>query len=179
MTTRVRTPYVTDDEVSVIARADRFLHDTCAMYRIDPPSVEDVRAWASVAFDVNEHPDDMQAWLDDYIDARETAAGERCQAIFGLLDRFARLEPEDAQAVADIAEDARVASSCDPRVLVMVTHDGGAIVADLAGANVQGVTPPLTRRELRARRRRECRDYCRDRRLRRDGRRALAEFASR
>jgi hypothetical protein len=155
-------------------RADAYLRTLCAGYRVDPPSVADVLAYASVANDVTEDPIDPQEWLDDYIDARETVAGNRCQAIFGLLDRYARLDDESAQAVADLSEDARFASPCDPRVLVLVTHDGSAIVADLAGADVQTFGPTLTRRERRARRRRARRDWRRDWRLHRDARRAVA-----
>lgn len=151
-----------------LQRAERFLRDTCEMYRVDPPSVEDVRAWASVAFDVTDEPVRPEAWLDDFIGERETAAGERCQAIFGLLDRYARLDDGSAQAVADLSEDARFASPCDPCVLVLVTHDGSAIVADLAGGDVQTFGAELSWRERRAQRRRDRRAYCRDRRLYRD-----------
>jgi hypothetical protein len=150
------------------ARADAYLRTLCAGYRVDPPSVEDVMAWASVAFDVTEDPIDPQEWLDDFIDARETVAGERCQAIFGHLDRYARLDDATAQAVADTSEDARFASPCDPRVLVMVTAEGGAIVADLAGRHADEHGPLLSRRERRRKRRLERRTYCRDRRLHRD-----------
>jgi hypothetical protein len=116
-------------------RAARVLRDVCAGYRIDPPSVEDIEAYASVVFDVTEDAIDPQDWLVDFIDERETAAGDRCQAIFGLLDRYAKLPDDVAQAVANLAEDARFASPCDPCVLVLVTHDGSAIVADLAGGS--------------------------------------------
>jgi hypothetical protein len=154
-------------------RAATFLREVCAMNRIAPPSNADVEEYQSVVFDVTEDPIDPTAWLDDYIGAGENAAGDRCQAIFDRLDRYARLHPDDAQAVADTAEDARFASPCDPCVLVLVTHDGSAIVADLAGADVQAFTPPLTRREWRARMRRARRVRRRDSRLHRDARRAV------
>lgn len=127
-------------------RAARFLRHTCTMYRVDPPSVADIMEWASVAFDVTEDHVNSQDWLDDFIDARERVAGERCQAVFGMLDRFARLDDATAQTVADLSEDARFASPCDPQVLVMVTADGGAIVADLAGRNVHEFDPRPRRR---------------------------------
>lgn len=174
-TTRVRAEYVTESDLAlwlakhpVANRCAEDLRQTCANYRIDPPSLADFRTYFLLWL----NGDGAEDWLDDYIDAGETAAGERCQAIFGRLDRYARLEDATAQAVADTSEDARFAS-CDPCVLVMVTHDGSAIVADFAGADVQVFEPQRSRRERRAQRARERRTYCRDRRLQRDARRAL------
>lgn len=161
-------------ETDLTVRAARHLREVCAIYRIDPPSVAEVHEYASVAFDVLEDNLDLNDWLIDFIDAREQVAGDRCQSIFARLDAYARLDDATAQAVADTSEDARFAHSCDPRVLVMVTSSGGAIVADLAGAHVHEFGPELSRREHRAQRRRARRTYCRDRRLHRDARRAIA-----
>lgn len=157
----------------LLQQADAYLRTLCTGYRVDPPSVADVQEYASVAFDVTEDGADPELWVDDFIGARETTAGKRCRVIFERLDRYARLDDATAQAVADRSEDARMASPCDPRVLVLVTHDGSAIVADLAGGDVQTFAPALSRRDRRAQRRRDGRDYCRDRRLHRDARRAM------
>jgi hypothetical protein len=123
-------------ETDLTVRADQHLREVCAIYRIDPPSVAEVHEYASVAFDVLEDGADLSDWLVDFIDAREQVAGARCQSIFARLDAYARLDAATAQAVVDTSEAARFAHSCDPRVLVLVTSSGAAIVADLAGANV-------------------------------------------
>lgn len=149
----------------LVQRAERHLRETCAIYRIDPPSVADVHEYASVAYDVLEDGIAPMTWLDDFIDARETIAGNRCQSIFRRLDLYARLDDPTAQTVADTSEDARFASPCDPRVLVLVTTSGGAIVADLSAGAVHEYTPTLPRRARRAARRAARRTMRRDRRL--------------
>jgi hypothetical protein len=133
-------------ETDLTVRAARHLRDICTSYRIDPPSVADVHEYAAVAFDVLEDGINLTDWLIDYIDARETTAGHRCQSIFQRLDTYARLDDLTAQAVADTSETARFASSCDPCVLVMVTSSGGAIVADISGGAVHEYDPLPRRR---------------------------------
>lgn len=128
-------------ETDLTARAARHLRETCAIYRVDPPSVADIHEYASVAFDVLEDGADPRDWLDNYIDARERVAGDRCQSIFARLHTYAHLDAATAQRVVDISEQARFASSCDPCVLVLVTHDGGAIVADISGGAVDEFDP--------------------------------------
>lgn len=151
-------------ETDLTVRAARHLRETCAIYRVDPPTVADIYEYASVAFDVLADEEaaelhgrrdgvspsftfnlDPRQWLDNYIDARERAAGDRCQSIFDRLDAYARLDDAVAHRVADISEAARFAS-CDPCVLVLVTHSGGAIVADISGGAVHEFDPLPRRR---------------------------------
>lgn len=134
-------------ETDLTARAARHLRETCAIYRVDPPTVADIYEYASVAFDVLEDdvPDPRQ-WLDNYICDRQDIAGARCKAIFDRLDTYARLDDAVAQRVVDISERARFASSCDPCVLVLTTSSGGAIVADISGGAVHEFDPLPRRR---------------------------------
>lgn len=139
---------VLDPTDPLTRRADQHLREVCAGYRIDPPSVADVLAYADVLAceDHDGEPDPGGDWLVDYIDAGEVAAGNRCQGVFGILDRFARLDDASAQEVADLAEDARFGSPCAPCVLVLTRHDGAVIVADLAGCSVHVFEPRPRRR---------------------------------
>jgi hypothetical protein len=133
-------------ETDLTVRAARHLRTICTTFKIDPPTVADIHEYAAVAFDVLEDGINLTDWLIDYIDARETIAGNRCQSIFHRLDTYARLDDATAQAVADTSETARFASSCDPCVLVMVTSAGGAIVADISGGAVHEFDPLPRRR---------------------------------
>lgn len=122
-------------ETDLTVRAARHLRETCAIYRVDPPTITDIYEYASVAFDVLEDGISPGLWLDNYIGDRQDVAGARCQSIFDRLDAYARLDDAVAQRIADISEAARFAS-CDPCVLVLVTHDGGAIIADISGGAI-------------------------------------------
>jgi len=112
------------------------LHESCRAARLDPPFIDEFADYV-VALACGRG----EAWLKVFIGEREAEAQRRCLAIYETLDRFARLNRVDYQDVAFAAEDARFACSCDPRVLVLVTSAGGAIVADLAGGHVEEFSP--------------------------------------
>jgi hypothetical protein len=134
---------------AMIQRADAYLRTLCTGYRIDPPSAADVHAYAAAlaAEDLDYVPDPGAEWLEDFIDERETAAGERCQATYALLERLgAILDDDEAQACAFAVEDARFASPCGPPPLVLVHANGTAVVVDWMGARLEFGGPRRTRR---------------------------------
>lgn len=133
-------------ETDPTVRAARFLRETCAMFRVDPPSVEDVQEYASVAFDVTDTPIDPCTWLDAFIDEREAAAGDRAVALYA---RLKHLPSGMAQTVFECTEDARFASPCGPPPRVIVLYCGTVIVSDNQGDTWTFDPNPPPRRPLR------------------------------